>query len=177
MPTPYLESQVWRSGRLEPDDWIFLDDADDAPVHGKIAVSKARFLRQRSDLIDRTERIGIYLDSGEWPGDIGEDLRHIRLFALHFPKFTDGRNYSIARLLRDRLRFAGEIRARGEVLRDQIAFMLRAGFDAIEASDPRTVNALRDGMIGRIRHHFQPSSDPTEENAAGFTWRRISAQP
>ena len=64
--------------------------------------------------------------------DIAEDLSGFSAIILEFPKFKDGRAYSQARLLRERLGYAGELRARGEVLRDQVLFMARCGFNAFE---------------------------------------------
>ena len=74
--------------------------------------------------------LGVWLDSDEEAEEIGEDVAHFQVIALNFPAFTDGRNYSNARLLRDRYKFTGELRAIGDVLRDQLFFMARCGFDA-----------------------------------------------
>lgn len=63
-------------------------------------------------------------------------LGRLKLIVLHFPKFTDGRAYSQARTLRGRLGYAGELRATGQVLRDQLPFMLRCGFDSFESDQP-----------------------------------------
>ena len=77
--------------------------------------------------------------------DIAKDLSGFDVIILEFPQFTDGRAYSQARLLRDRLGYAGEIRARGGVLRDQLYFMARCGFDAFEFSDAKAADeALRE---------------------------------
>ncbi|NLC10475.1 MAG: DUF934 domain-containing protein [Gammaproteobacteria bacterium] len=74
--------------------------------------------------------LGIWLDSHEAIEEIVEDLPHFSLVALNFPTFTDGRHFSSARLLRERYAYSGEIRAIGDVLRDQLFFMRRCGFDA-----------------------------------------------
>ncbi|CAG8868779.1 hypothetical protein PS627_03162 [Pseudomonas fluorescens] len=74
--------------------------------------------------------LGVWLDSDEEAEEIGEDVAHFQVIALNFPAFTDGRNYSNARLLRDRYKFTGELRAIGDVLRDQLFYMARCGFDA-----------------------------------------------
>jgi len=67
---------------------------------------------------------------------LGEKLAGVRLVVLNFPKFTDGRAYSQARLLRERLGYVGELRASGAVYIDQIPFMLRCGFDSFESEQP-----------------------------------------
>ncbi|MDG9885306.1 DUF934 domain-containing protein [Pseudomonas putida CSV86] len=74
--------------------------------------------------------LGVWLDSDEEAEEIGEDVGHFQVIALNFPAFTDGRSYSNARLLRDRYKFTGELRAIGDVLRDQLFYMARCGFDA-----------------------------------------------
>lgn len=74
--------------------------------------------------------LGVWLESNEEVEEIAEDLAHFQVIALNFPSFTDGRHYSSARLLRERYGYKGEIRAIGDVLRDQLFFMRRCGFDA-----------------------------------------------
>ena len=74
------------------------------------------------------------------------------LIALEFPKFRDGRAYSYARLLRERYGFKGELRAVGDVLMEQLFFMLRTGFDAFDIQQsPDPVAALPDGRRGLLR--------------------------
>ena len=74
--------------------------------------------------------LGVWLDADEEAEEIGEVANEFQVIALNFPAFTDGRNYSNARLLRDRYRFKGELRAIGDVLRDQLFYLHRCGFDA-----------------------------------------------
>ena len=73
---------------------------------------------------------------------LGDRLRCVKLIVLDFPKFTDGRAYSQARLLRERLGYAGELRATGGVLQDQLPFMLRCGFDSFESDQKGFGQAL-----------------------------------
>ena len=75
-------------------------------------------------------------------GELGARLDGVKLVVLNFPKFTDGRAYSQARLLRERLGFKGELRATGAVFRDQVPFMLRCGFDSFESDQPGFAEAL-----------------------------------
>jgi len=73
---------------------------------------------------------------------LGARLDGVKLVVLNFPKFTDGRAYSQARLLRERLGYKGELRATGAVFRDQVPFMLRCGFDSFESDQPGFAEAL-----------------------------------
>lgn len=74
--------------------------------------------------------LGVWLDSEEEVECIADDLKYFQVVALNFPVFNDGRHYSSARLLRDRYGYQGEVRAIGDVLRDQLFYMKRCGFDA-----------------------------------------------
>jgi uncharacterized protein (DUF934 family) len=73
---------------------------------------------------------------------LGPRLEDVKLIVLHFPKFTDGRAYSQARLLRERLRYQGELRATGAVFLDQLPFLLRCGFDSFETDQKGFAEAL-----------------------------------
>jgi uncharacterized protein (DUF934 family) len=75
--------------------------------------------------------VGLKLANDQDVEDVAADLPRLALLALHFPKWTDGRAYSQARLLRSRWRFAGEVRATGEVLVDMLPLLQRTGFDAV----------------------------------------------
>jgi uncharacterized protein (DUF934 family) len=124
------------------DRWIRLDD--DAPlVDGPVIVSLERWLEERDELARRNGPLGIVLTGAETPEQIVDDLDRFALICLDFPRFTDGRAYSHARKLRQRYGFTGELRAVGNVLRDQFLFMQRCGFDAFEVA-PGT--ALEDWM-------------------------------
>jgi uncharacterized protein (DUF934 family) len=73
---------------------------------------------------------------------LGDRLAGVNLIVLNFPSFTDGRAYSQARLLRERLGYTGELRATGAVFLDQLPFMLRCGFDSFESEQKGFAEAL-----------------------------------
>lgn len=97
---------------------------------GDIIVPLSLWESRSDDLLAHPGRIGVWLDSDEQPERIFSHLARFQLVAVNFPQFTDGRGYSIARLLRERLGYKGELRAIGDVLRDQIYYLSRCGFDA-----------------------------------------------
>ncbi len=102
--------------------------------------------------------MGVRLEPSEAVEDLAYDLPRLALVALAFPKFSDGRNLSAARLLRDRYGFKGEIRAVGEVLREQAMHMVRCGVDAYapaDGSDPEAWAAA----AHRYRHVYQRAAD------------------
>ncbi len=121
-------------------------------------MSLTRFQAERDVLRRAGVDLGVRLEPGEHPEAIAGDLDRLRLVQLAFPAFTDGRAYSYARILRERYGFAGEIRAVGNVLRDQYLFMRRAGFDAFEVRDGETVEAWR-AAIAAVTNAYQPAWD------------------
>ena len=104
----------------------------------------------------------------EWPAvslantdpveDLAPHVARLRLIVLHFPKFSDGRAYSQARLLRERHGYDGELRATGQVLRDQFVFMSRAGFDAFEVKKDADADAFAE-TVKRYSVFYQPTGD------------------
>lgn len=89
---------------------------------------------------------GVWLDSHEDVEAIAGDLEHFAVIGVNFPKFTDGRGYSTARLLRDRYAYRGEIRAIGDVLQDQLFYMKRCGFDAFALREDKDIEAALSGL-------------------------------
>jgi uncharacterized protein (DUF934 family) len=172
---------LYRHGRIVTnDDWIFVQPGEQVPAHGHVALRRDAWLASRAALAGRAPAIGLVLASDESLAPILSDLPYLGLIALEFPRFTDGRAYSLARMLRQTHGYGGELRARGDVLRDQIKLLLRAGFDALELADPDTIAALRDGRIVSVSRHYQTaatapsSSRPYERSDGIFGWRRQS---
>ena len=126
-----------KNKRIVPDSWQLLKPAaeggtPDVPLPGDWIVPLAIWTEQRTQLSQRSGssgRCGVLLENTEDPRVLAADFDKLALIAVSFPKFTDGRGYSIARLLR-RLGWKGELRAVGDVLRDQLFYMTRCGFDA-----------------------------------------------
>ncbi|HDZ57531.1 MAG TPA: DUF934 domain-containing protein [Pseudomonas xinjiangensis] len=123
-----------------------------------LLVPLALWLDHAHALKARDGGLGVWLDSDEEVELIANDLQHFQVIALNFPVFSDGRHYSSARLLRDRYGFKGEIRAIGDVLRDQLFFMKRCGFDAFAVREDRdpyeALESLKD-----FSEVYQPATD------------------
>jgi len=121
---------IIRNREIVDDDWVHV--ADDAePPATRAIVTLARYAKGPDDLLRKIPQLGVRVASDKLPTDIPE-LTRLALIAIEFPRFTDGRGYSIARQLRDRYQFRGELRAVGWVLRDQLFYMWRCGFTAFE---------------------------------------------
>jgi uncharacterized protein (DUF934 family) len=124
-----------RNGAVVPDDWDGLSDEVAIPANGDVILPFARLAEAIAKVSSRSGRLGIELPNTIDPLELQPHLAQIALVALDFPAFTDGRAYSQARILRQDLDFAGELRAVGDVLPDQAAFMTRCGFDAFELGE------------------------------------------
>ncbi|HWA42985.1 MAG TPA: DUF934 domain-containing protein [Hypericibacter adhaerens] len=156
-----------KHGRVVDDPWHLVGDDDPLPAEGPVVVTLKRWTAEREALLARGWPLGVRLEPADLVETLVPDLARLELIEVDFPKFNDGRGYSTARLLRQRYRYAGELRAVGRVLRDQLLYLHRCGFDAFEiaredavetwikavsefgawyqrgADDRQTVNALR----------------------------------
>ena len=165
---------LWRTGGFAEDSFARLADDAAVPDAGAVVVSLKRWLAERDALAGRAASVGVAVEAGADAQAHLKDLADRPLVALAFQKFGDGRAFSYARLLRDRHRFAGELRATGDVLIDEIPLMLRCGFDAFDVSDGPTLAALAAGRLPGPAIHYQPGSAPGERPAGARPWARSS---
>lgn len=139
------------------DTFTLVADDQDLPG-GDVIVSLSRFQADGEGLLAEGRRVGVRLDAGEEVEALAYDLPRLAVVALDFPKFGDGRSFSNARLLRERYAFRGQIRAVGDVLREQAGFMVRVGFDSFEPADGASSNEWQ-AATQRYRHVYQRASD------------------
>ena len=151
---------------LAEDPFTSVGDDQSVPP-GDVIISLTRFQAEGEGLLSEGRSVGVRLESHEDVEALAYDLPRLSVVALAFPKFGDGRAYSHARLLRERLGFKGQVRAVGDVLREQAGFMVRCSFDAFEPADGSTVDDWR-LAAGRFRHVYQRGSDA---RAAAFVER------
>jgi uncharacterized protein (DUF934 family) len=138
--------------------FVAVADEDAIPADGGVILSLARFQTEGAALLDEGRQVGVRIEPAERVEDLAYDLPRLALIAPAFPKFRDGRAYSTAALLRERFGFKGEIRAVGDVLREQAYEMVRCGFDAFEATDGSTPEQW--AHAARIfRHVYQAAAD------------------
>ena len=147
-----------KAGKVVDDPYLrILDDAA-IPTDGAVLVPAARLLADAVDLAQRSGTTGVLWPNDRSVSDLAPHLDRLALVALVFPNFKDGRAYSQARILRERHHFRGELRATGQVLRDQFLFLHRVGFNAFEVTKPADVVAFMEAMR-RYSVFYQPAGD------------------
>jgi uncharacterized protein (DUF934 family) len=117
-------------GKFVEDDWRRLSDEEDLPRAGKIIVSQIRLDEALAASVPGVQ-LGVLVANNVEPAALAPYFSRLALIAIAFPAFTDGRGFSLARLLR-RAGYAGELRASGRVVADQIVHARQCGFDTIE---------------------------------------------
>lgn len=143
---------------VENDPWTSIADDADLPAEGDIVVGLARYQAESAALAARGGRVGVRVDPTDDVAALADLVDDLDLITVNFPKFADGRGYSKARLLRDRLGYRGELRAVGQVLSDQLAYMTRCGIDAFELVDGKNIdNAL--ACLDHLTVHYQGAAD------------------
>ena len=148
-----------RDGALDWADDPFTAVADDEPLpQGDVIISLTRFQAEGDGLLSDGRSVGVRLEPSEEVEALAYDLPRISVVVLAFPKFLDGRPYSSARLLRERLGYEGEVRAVGDVLREQAQFMVRCGIDGFEPADGSTPEQWAKASR-RFRHVYQRGAD------------------
>ncbi|KXF78877.1 oxidoreductase [Paramesorhizobium deserti] len=171
----FPEKQLWGREGFRDDPYIeaeSLEVAGDAPA---VILPLAAWLGLDDD-VRRTSnrRIGVFVAPGESIDPLLDKLDTVPLIALQFPAFNDGRSYSKAEILKGRHGFKGELRAVGDVLVDQVVFMLRAGFDTLEVTNPVALKRLSASDLRDTPGYYQPGRG-SAKTAGGFSWRRTPA--
>ena len=149
-------ARIIKNGAIAADDWKIVRLADGEnpaslrlPV-GPLLVPVAVWRVRARDLVERQyehgDPLGIWLSAEEGPELIADELDHFSVVAVEFSKFSDGRGYSTARLLRTRYGYSGELRAIGDVLRDQLFYLHRVGFDAFAVRTDKNIEQALAGL-------------------------------
>ena len=148
------------------DPFTLLRAADD-PLPASPAIVPLAAWKAKRDALAARGDVGVWLASADDPAEIADDVACLPLVAVDFPQFSDGRGYSTARLLRERYGFTGELRAIGDIQRDQLAYLAQCGFDAFAIRDGKDV---QDALAG-----LDDFSDGYQLTAARTPWFRRRA--
>jgi uncharacterized protein (DUF934 family) len=147
-----------KNGAVAADPYVTLSDDAPLPAGVPIIVSAARLLANTAEILGHTAPVGVLWPNNKNVADLAPFLDRLDVVALVFPNFKDGRAYSQARVLRERYRFRGELRATGQVLRDQFVFLVRAGFDALDVAKAGDATAFA-SALARYTVFYQPTGE------------------
>ena len=143
-----MPQQLIKDRTVVDDHWTLLRDAtsaDSIPSSGSVIVPLSLWKSRRDELAGRGD-VGVWLAASDDPAELAADTATLPLIAVDFPQFTDGRGYSIGRLLRERYGFAGELRAIGDVQRDQLYYLAQCGFNAFAIRPGHSVDDALAGL-------------------------------
>jgi len=150
--------QLVKGCRMVDDRFVHVLDDVPVPEGVPVVVPAARLIADAQELVLRQAPTGVIWPNDRRIAELAPYLDWLALVALVFPTFKDGRAYSQARILREQFGFTGELRATGNVLRDQFVFMLRAGFDAFEVTKEADAEAFAE-TVRRYSIFYQPTGD------------------
>lgn len=145
-----------KNGKLAAQDRAYVPNGEPLP-DGKITVTLQRYKDDAKIIDARNSAVGVRLEPGDDPNDLAESLERLDLIEVSFPRYADGRGYSQAQLLRRRLGYKGELRAVGDVLRDQLLYMHRCGFDTFELANSDQAGA--ETALAEFEHFYQTGAD------------------
>jgi len=168
---------LWKNGNFVEDSWRVVPDEEPLPDGDKVIVSLKRWRDERATLAERNAPLGLHIPPGSVWTDVVADLPRFPVIAVSIPKYADGRASSIARLLRERDRYEGEIRVMGDYIIDQMPYMMRVGIDAFDVQNPIVIKALERGEWPEVTDYLQPALDGGREVPAGTRpWARKKAK-
>lgn len=150
------EVSIIKDGAVVADDWQVVRDPDTALPDGKVIVPLQYWLDNKAELKTRGD-VAVWLASDQSPKQLGEDIAGFDLIAVDFPAFADGRGFSYGRELREQHGFAGELRAIGNFMRDQLAYLGRCGFNSFALQNTDIEAAL--DSLKNFSVHYQVSVD------------------
>ena len=168
---------LWKNGNFIEDSWRVVADDEPLPDGDKVIVSLKRWRDERATLAERNAPLGLHIPPGSVWTDVVADLPRFPVVAVSIPKYADGRASSIARLLRERDRYEGEVRVMGDYIIDQMPYMMRVGIDAFDVQNPLVIKALEHGEWPEVTDYLQPGLAGGKEIPAGTRpWARKKAK-
>jgi uncharacterized protein (DUF934 family) len=145
-----------KNGTVITDPYVIVSDDAQLPEGGPVIVTAARLLANPAEILTREAPAGVIWPNNKNVADLAPFLDRLAVVALVFPNFKDGRAYTQARVLRERYGWRGELRATGQILRDQFVFLVRAGFDALDVAKPGDADVFA-SALARYTVFYQPT--------------------
>ncbi len=141
-----MPRKIIKNRAIVEDTFTHVSEPGQLPASGDVLVDLALLDEVESELKARDDKFGIKVTGDVEPEELAGHLENVDLIAIEFPVFRDGRGYSLARILRERMGYEGELRACGDVLRDQMFYMQRCGFNSFEPRDDRCIEDALNGL-------------------------------
>jgi uncharacterized protein (DUF934 family) len=164
-------TRIWNeTGFVSDDPWVVETEETKAGNNEKPILPLEAFI-ERAKAGEKD--LGVLIKPADNVKDLAPWLDNIALVAVSFPAFNDGRAFSHASILRERLGYAGELRAVGDVLIDPIPLMLRCGITSFSVTNAVAIKRLEEGRLPGIDNHYQPAARPSE-NPQSYSWRRVN---
>ena len=152
-----------KKGKKIPDVFMYLDDTDVLPQEiCPLVVSMKHWEMEKKSLCRWSSKLGIMLKGGDALEKLQPDIALFSVIVMMFESFKDGRLFSLARLLKEHHGYAGKILARGDILPDQIPFMIRCGFDGFVVDDSSMCEYIKQAIGQEISVYFQPTQRKKE---------------
>ncbi|MCH4546732.1 DUF934 domain-containing protein [Rhizobium changzhiense] len=163
-------TKIWReTGFVENDPWVIETDEVKATEEQKPLLGLDELIARADESND--VGLGVLIKPTDDVRRLEPYLYRLEIVAVAFPAFNDGRAFSHASLLRQRLGYTNELRAVGDVLIDQVPLMLRVGIDSFSVSNATALKRLSENRLPAIPHHYQPAVRDAEAGK-GYSWRR-----
>ena len=153
---PAVRHTLWKDGAFIADPFKAWEEGADPSAARYVHVPVQVFLAERDAFLANPHPLGLLVSPGDKVEDVADDLARFASIAIRFPAFTDGRGYSTARLLAERYRYGGEVRAIGDILQDQIPLMRRCGINAFVVEHEPTRQALVENRLPEVALFYQP---------------------
>jgi uncharacterized protein (DUF934 family) len=150
--------QILKDTQVVSDNWILLDENAESLPTGDLLLSFEQWQSFAEQLSNHSGSIGVWLEGHAEIEQIIEPLLNLPLIAINFPKFADGRGFSAARLIKERYNYAGELRAIGGFIRDQLYLLNRCGFNAFQFSDENELSDAAESLKD-FSENYQVSVD------------------
>lgn len=164
-------TRIWNESGFQSDDgWVIETEETKAGANEKPILPLDVFLEKAAA---GETGLGVLIKPADNVKALAPWLDSIALIAVSFPAFNDGRAFSHASILREKLGYKGELRAVGDVLIDPIPLMLRVGITSFAVRNPVALKRLEEGRLPGIDNHYQPAARPSK-NPHSYSWRRVS---
>ena len=156
--------RIIKDGEIINNEWVIVTGTDDSSVDfvtkAKSIISLDLWKNHKDTLSTQlaSQALGLFLHNDQDLADISDDIQRFDVIAIEFPVFMDGRGFSIARLLRDRYHYKGELRATGAIIRDQLCYLKRSGFNAFDMDEDIDLDAAL-SSLNDFTESYQTSAD------------------